>query len=122
LFPGETETFTVHEIGCALGHFGDFLQERFPRAQFSGSEIYEPFVEKCRKRFPQGEFFLRDITETLPPDRYDYVFIGAGTFHIPGTAPRDQWESFIYSMLSAMYAMAKKGIGSTFLTGYADYE
>jgi hypothetical protein len=62
-FERETATFSVHEIGCALGHFGIFLQERFPLATFSGSEIYEPFVDQCRLRFPQSKFFLRDITE-----------------------------------------------------------
>jgi hypothetical protein len=118
-FERESGTFTVHEVGCALGHFGEFLQTRFPNAIFSGSEIYEPFVDKCRKRFPEGEFFLRDITEQLPSDRYDYVLI-VGTFNIPGDAPRDQWQSFVYSMLDAMYAMAKKGIGASFLTGYSD--
>jgi hypothetical protein len=118
-FERETEAFTVHEIGCALGHFGGFLQEYFPLARFSGSEIYEPFVEECRKRFPQGEFHNRDITEELPADRYDFVVI-AGTFNIPGNAPRDEWKFFISSMLSAMYAMSKKGIGATFLTGYSD--
>jgi len=119
-FEREPGPFTVHEIGCALGHFGDFLQERYPRAIFSGSEIYAPFVDHCRKRFPESKFFLRDITEELPPDRYDYVIVGAGTFNIPGGAPRDQWQSFVYSMLSATYAMAKKGTAATFLTGYSD--
>jgi hypothetical protein len=119
LFERETDTFTVHEIGPALGHFGDFLRERFPRAIFSGSEIYEPFLDECRKRFPQGDFFLRDVSAELPPEHYDYVVI-VGTFNIPGDAPRDQWQSFVYSMLRAMYAMARKGIGATFLTGYSD--
>jgi hypothetical protein len=118
-FARETEPFTVHEIGCALGHFGEYLRTRFPLARFSGSDIYAPFVDACRLRFPQSEFFLRDITETPAGERYDYVVL-VGTFNIPGAAPRDRWQAFVYAMLRAMYAMAVKGIGVTFLTGYSD--
>jgi hypothetical protein len=119
LFPNQSEPFTVHEIGPALGHFGDFLRERFPQAVFSGSEIFEPFVSVCSRRFPEGEFFLRDITVELPEDRYDFVVL-CGTFNIPGEAPREQWQAFVYSMLRAMYAIATKGIGATLLTTYYD--
>ncbi|HEV8619516.1 MAG TPA: class I SAM-dependent methyltransferase [Nitrospiraceae bacterium] len=118
-FSQETGAFSVHEIGCALGHFGAFLREGFPQVDFSGSDIYEPFVHECRKRFPQGDFFLRDVTQELPKDRYDYVLL-CGTFNIPGSIPRDKWQQFVFSMLSAMYAMARKGIGATFLTTYYD--
>lgn len=118
-FTAETSGFTVHEIGSALGHFGDYLCHRFPGAVFSGSDIFRPFVDVCSKRFPEGKFFLRDISENLPDDRYDYLVL-CGTFNIPGAAPRDQWQSFVYSMLKAMYAMARKGVGATFLTTYYD--
>jgi hypothetical protein len=118
-FSRETGTFSVHEIGCALGHFGGYLRERYPRAVFSGSDVSQTFVDACRARFPGGEFHVRDITSELPEDRYDYV-VTAGTFDILGTTPHDEWQSFIYAMLAAMYAIARKGIGATFLTGYSD--
>jgi hypothetical protein len=118
-FAQEIEVFSVHEIGCALGHFGEFLKARFPQAIFSGSDIYEPFVNACRKRFPHGKFFLRDITEELPDDRYDYVVL-CGTFNIPGRISREQWQQFVFSMLTAMYAISGKGIGATFLSTYYD--
>jgi SAM-dependent methyltransferase len=118
-FARASKPFTVHEIGCGLGHLGAYLQQCFPDAIFSGSDIYQPFVDACRERFPQGEFFLRDISEGLPDDRYDFVVV-AGTFNIPGSTPRSEWQSFTYSMLRAMYALAHKGIGVTFLTGYSD--
>lgn len=119
LFAREAAPFTVHEIGCSVGHFGDYLQEHFPLATYSGSDIYFPFVEKCRERFPGREFLLRDVTESLPDDRYDYV-VTCGTFNIAGNAPRDQWQAAIYKMAAAMYALATKGMGMTFLTIYHD--
>lgn len=119
LFAREKEPFTVHEIGCAMGHFGDYLRLFYPLAHFSGSDLYGPFVELCRERFPTSHFFQRDIVEGLPAERYDYV-VTCGTFNIPGNAPRDQWQAYIYQMAAAMYALARRGIGMTFLTTYYD--
>jgi cyclopropane fatty-acyl-phospholipid synthase-like methyltransferase len=119
LFEHEKEPFTVHEIGCSMGDFGDFLRERYPLARFSGSDIYPPFVELCRQRFAEGEFYVRDVSERLPDDRYDYV-VTCGTFNILGESPRAEWQAYIYQMLDAMYALARRGIGLTFLTTYYD--
>jgi cyclopropane fatty-acyl-phospholipid synthase-like methyltransferase len=119
LFDRETQPFTVHEIGCSMGHFGDYLRSCYPLARFSGSDIYQPFVDLCQERFPDGEFFQRDVVETLPAERYDYV-VTCGTFNIAGDAPREQWQAYIYKMAAAMYALARRGIGMTFLTTYYD--
>ncbi len=118
-FPRESEPFTVHEIGCGFGDFGRFLAQHHPQAVYSGSEICEEFVELCRSRFPGGEFHCRDITEKLPDDRYDYV-TQSGTLNGRfGTSPQ-LWQRHVYSMLKAMYAMARKGMASNFLTTYHD--
>lgn len=119
VFGREKARFSVHEIGCALGHFGVFLQEHCPSAVFSGSDIIEHFVETCKTRFSSDNFYLRDITEKLPDERYDFI-VTCGLFHIPGNVPRPQFQAFIYTMLKAMYAMASKGIAATFLTSYYD--
>lgn len=39
VFGREKARFSVHEIGCALGHFGVFLQKHCSNAVFSGSDI-----------------------------------------------------------------------------------
>ena len=50
----------VHEIGCGLGDFGEFLRRRFPAADYSGSEIMPEFLAVCRRRFPAADFQLRE--------------------------------------------------------------
>ena len=116
----ETGAFSVHEIGCSVGHGGDFLADCFPEAEYSGSDISEVFVNKCRARMPGKEFFVRDITESIPDDRYDFLILN-GTFNIPPEgASREDWQQFVYSMMTAMYAMCRKGIAVNFLTTYFD--
>jgi hypothetical protein len=121
LFSGESDPFTVHEIGAGLGDFGQFLAENHPTAVYSGSEICDEFVDLCRARFPGGEFHNRDVTETLPDDRYDYV-TQSGTLNGRFGASPESWQRHVYSMLGAMYSMARKGIASNFLTTYHDPE
>jgi SAM-dependent methyltransferase len=119
LFGRERGPFTIHEVGCGLGHFGEFLAERFPEVAYSGSEVNPEFVEACRRRFPQGSFFLRDVSKQLPEDRYDFVTL-SGVFNIPLSASRDAWRDFIHGMLESMYRMANNGIAVDFLSGYCD--
>jgi cyclopropane fatty-acyl-phospholipid synthase-like methyltransferase len=119
LFAHEEKPFSVYEIGCALGHLGDYLREHFPVAQFSGSDINERFVNVCQTRFPDGIFHFRNIVEELPPDRYDYV-VAIGIYNHAGDSNRDEWQKLIYQMLNAMYSIATRGIGITFLTTYYD--
>jgi hypothetical protein len=118
LFEHETKPFTVHEIGCSTGHFGQYLCNHYPLAVYSGTDIYQPFVDVCQKKFPSGNFFVRDVIKDPPTERYDYVV--CCIFNLPGNTPRDQWQQFIWSMLQAMYSMADRGVSTTFLTTYYD--
>jgi hypothetical protein len=62
---------------------------------------------------------LRDISENLPAERYDYVTQSGTLNGRLGVSP-EEWQRYVFRMLSAMYAMAVKGIGANFLTSYAD--
>jgi hypothetical protein len=118
LFEHETQPFTVHEVGCSVGHFGEFLRKHYPLAVFSGSDIFPPFVDVCRQKFGEDRFFVRDISQSLPDDRYDYVV--CCLFNLPGSTPPPEWQRFMHSMLSSMYSLAHRGIGTTCLTTYYD--
>jgi len=119
LFAGEKEPFSVHEVGCGLGHFGEFLGATIPAASYSGSEVNPDFVDACRQRFPASLFQLRDVSGETPADRYDFVTL-CGVFNIPLAAAGNKWDTFIRQMLRSMYAMARKGISVDFLSSYCD--
>jgi hypothetical protein len=121
LFRGDNTSFSLHEVGPGFGDLGEYLEERFPQALYSGSEVCEEFLEICRRRFPEGSFYLRDVAEQTPAERYDYV-TQSGTLNGRLGIPQDSWQRYVFSMLSAMYAMARKGIAANFLTTYGDAE
>ena len=119
VFGDEQPPFRVHEIGCGLGHLGEFLESRFPGVEYSGSDISETFVEHCRRRFPGGNFQLRDVTSEPPRDRYDFILL-SGAFNPRLGTPPAEWQRFVFSMLEAMYRMADKGLAANFLSTYHD--
>jgi len=119
LFDGESGPFTVHEIGCGLGHFGEFLTDRFPAAVYSGSDVVDEFVADCRRKFPAGSFVLRDVAAGTPEDRHDYVTL-SGTFNVRLTRSETEWRKLVRATLAAMFVMCRKGIAANFLTSYGD--
>ncbi|AGC47648.1 hypothetical protein MYSTI_06375 [Myxococcus stipitatus DSM 14675] len=121
VFEGESGPFSVHEIGCGLGHFGEYLQHHHPQARYSGSDVHPSFTEACARKFPQGAFHTRDIVAALPPERYDYLTL-SGTFNVRLSASPAEWRGFVEGMLGAMYALCTKGFSVNFLTTFHDPE
>ncbi len=119
LFDGEAAPFTVHEIGCGLGHFGEFLATQHPGASYSGSDIVDDFVATCRRKFPGGTFHVRDVTALLPDDRHDFVTM-SGTLNPRLSVDEPAWRTHVASLLGAMYAMCRRGCAANFLTAYCD--
>jgi len=57
--------FTVHEVGCGLGHFKSYLDENQWNVRYSGSDIVEDFIDTCRKKFPDCSFYVENIANDL---------------------------------------------------------
>jgi SAM-dependent methyltransferase len=121
LFDGAPEPFTVHEIGCGLGHFGSYLAQHRPRARYSGSDVVAEFVTACRAKFPGATFHERDVTAELPAERYDFVTM-SGTLNGRLGRSEEEWHAFSTALLEAMFAMCRLGLAANFLSAYADPE
>lgn len=117
--------FSVHEIGCGLGHFKDFLAAGGYSCEYSGSDIVPDFIETDRKKYPGCEFYVQSVSDDL--DRIDPGVKGkdyyclCGTFNPKGDVNADEWEEFIRRSMDNMYRMAEKGICVSFLTSYSDF-
>ncbi len=126
LFRYETcADFSVHEAGCGLAHFNEFLQAHGPRCAYSGSDIYEPFIEASRAKFPDSRFVLQDMSVALdqihPDARGSDYYVVSGTFNPINDCDLAEWKAFIFRMLTNMFALAGKGIAFNLLTTYVDY-
>lgn len=120
VFSGDREPFSVHEVGCGLGHFADFLEKHYPRATYHGSDIVIEMAACAKERRADLDVRLHDILSSYPPEA-DYV-IESGIFNLRIEQPEETWRSFVRRMLRAMYAFARKGIAANFLTSHVDWK
>jgi ubiquinone/menaquinone biosynthesis C-methylase UbiE len=74
---------SVLDVGCGQGSFLKELQTEFPNIRAHGIDISRTAVELARKRMPNGQFYVVDITETFLDDICDLVVCSEVLEHIP---------------------------------------
>lgn len=119
---GDDPEFSVHDVGCGLAHFYEFLKKHFPerKIEYSGTEIVPEFVSFCRERYPDSKLYERDIVSGKVKDQYDYVVFGGTFYHLAGTTPAKMQE-FVLKMLKKGFGMCRKGLAVNFITSYCEY-
>jgi len=113
----------VHDVGCGLGHFYDFLTCKGVNCDYVGSDISLKMIEEAKKRLPGVQFYTADILDDVTPDwmQADYV-ITSGLFYVRVENSRKVWRHFIEAMLLKMFTLAREGIAFNMLTSYVNYE
>ncbi len=114
--------FSVHDVGCGLGHYYEYLKKRFPdkKITYSGSEIVDEFVSFCEKRYPGLKFYNRDIIKAPEKKKYDYVVFGGTFYHLCESNIREM-DRYVKQSLKRGFAMCRKGMAVNFVTPYCDY-
>jgi len=52
----------IADLGCGTGTVLELLRRKYRKSQFVGVDLSPEMIERCRKRFPDGEFLHHDIT------------------------------------------------------------
>ncbi len=117
--------FTVHEIGCGLGHFKEYLDLAGYGPEYSGSDIVPDFIDHNKKKYPGNDFYLQSVCDEFEriDDRVkgkDYYFLN-GSFHTKEDNTVEGWEAFVLKGMGNMFRMARKGICVSFLTAYSGF-
>ena len=113
----------IHDVGCGLAHFADFLARKGTNCEYVGSDISPLMIEKAKRRLPHAQLHVADILDDVTQDwmTADYLF-ASGVFYVKGTNPRSTWRQFVEEMLIRMFSLTKKGIAFNMLTAHVDYE
>ena len=113
----------IHDVGCGLAHFVEFLVERGIDCEYVGSDISSHMIQKAKQRLPKEQLYVADILNDVTPDwmRTDYL-LASGVFHVKAANERSAWQEFVETMLRRMFTLARKGIAFNMLTTYVDYE
>ena len=117
---GDFDGASLLDVGCGFGDLLAWLRARGLRLRYTGLDVTASMIERCRKRFTDGEarFVVGDALTWTPPmeegGAYDWV-IASGIF---GYHAKDT-RSRIQPTLERLFAMARRGLAVNFLSGCA---
>lgn len=101
------------DAGCGFGDLLAWLHARGIRPRYTGLDLCQPMIERCRKRFPDGEarFLIGEVLEHEPDEAYDYV-VASGIFGYAARGLRGR----VQPMIEKLFAMAEIGLAVNFLS------
>jgi SAM-dependent methyltransferase len=103
------------DVGCGFGDFLAFLHEHNIRPAYTGLDICEPMVQRCRQRFSgraEACFIVGDVLDYEPAIAPDFV-IASGIFGLDAREARAR----IRPTLARMFGWAGEGMAANFLSG-----
>jgi hypothetical protein len=110
---GDLDGARILDVGCGFGDFVAFLNARGIVPAYTGLDICEPMIERCRERFQPGEgrFLVGDALDFQPDEPYDYV-IASGLFGLDSMGARDR----IRPTMDRLFAWSRIGMAVNFLS------
>jgi SAM-dependent methyltransferase len=101
----------VLDVGCGLGAFKTFLDQRGLEVDYTGWDVCAPLIEAARQRHPGVRFDARDLLQAPGDERFDVV-VCAGALNL---RLRDH-EDWAGRMLQAMFDRCRVGMGVSLLS------
>jgi SAM-dependent methyltransferase len=103
----------VLDVGCGFGDFLRFLLDRGIDPVYTGLDICEPMVARCRESFSPnaGRFIVADVLEHRADEPYDFV-IASGIFGLDAAGTRAR----IAPTVQRMFSWCEEGMAVNFLS------
>ncbi len=101
----------VLDVGCGLGAFKAFLDQRGLEVDYTGWDVCAPLIEAARQRHPGVRFDVCDLLQAPGDERFDVV-VCAGALNL---RLRDH-EDWVGRMLQAMFDRCRVGMGVSLLS------
>jgi SAM-dependent methyltransferase len=103
----------ILDVGCGLGHFVDFLKERYREFTYVGVDLSERMIELGKELHPGVDLRVANIlTEDL--GEFDVV-AASGIFYLLG----DQAPELMKQIVSRMYSHARVAVAWNSLSAWA---
>lgn len=113
---GDFDGARVLDVGCGFGDLLAFLHARGIKPRYTGIDLCEPMITRCRERFAPGtaHFEVADVLAWQPRGGYDYV-VASGVFGLdaPGTRER------IVPTLRRLVEWSRIGAAVNFLSAHS---
>ena len=111
--PGKIDRNTVSllDFGCGLGHLYQYILEHDIGVAYTGLDASALFVEKCKEKFPSGEFLLFDLLENEKselPQKYNYIILN-GVFTEKREMGYEAMLDYFKKMIIKLYYNCTRG-------------
>lgn len=119
----EAKIYSVLDIGCGLGHLYDYSKNYLYKLDYTGLDVSDVFIERCKKKYPEVEFIQRDILKAEKPEseKYDFVIMN-GVFTEKLDLDYDTMWGFFTNMLKTAFAYCRNGMAFNVMSKDVDWE
>src|SRR4051812_26476064 len=108
---GDFDGARLLDVGCGFGDFVTFLQRRGVQPVYTGIDLCEPMIARCRERFAGAghSFEVADVLAYEPREPYDFV-VASGIFGLDAAGARER----IAPTLRRMVGWSRIGAAANF--------
>lgn len=113
--------YNVLDLGCGLGHLYEYIKKNALNIQYSGLDISDVFVSKCKNKFPEVEFICKDILREDILKTYDFIIMNGVFTEKLDLSFTEMWDFFV-NMIKKAYLFCNKGIAFNLMSKDVDWE
>jgi SAM-dependent methyltransferase len=111
------------DFGCGTAYLNEYLQaEKISNIDYSGLDISPKFIDICKAKFPDFDFYCLDIlqdADALPA--FDYIILN-GVFTEKCELTFEEMFLFFQEMIKAVFAKARGGVAFNVMSKAVDWE
>lgn len=111
----------ILDFGCGLGHFYDWLQANNKFVDYSGLDINESFYSHCKNKFPNLNFYHKDILVDNDLPEFDYIVCN-GTFTEKLDLNQNEMFDFFSKAITNLWFNCKRGLVFNVMSKQVDWE
>ena len=116
-------SISLLDLGCGCGHLYEHLQQQsISQIEYTGIDLSERFIQRCREKHPEADFRHMDILQTPELlESFDYIIIN-GIFTSRCSMSFEQMWSFVQAMLTLSFSRARHGMAFNAMSKQVDWE
>lgn len=111
------------DFGCGLGHLYEFiLKNNYTKnIKYSGLDINLNFYNHCASKYPDIQFYLKDVLIDNELPNFDYIVCN-GTFTEKRELTYNEMYNFMTNVLLKLWDKTNKGISFNVMSKLVDWE
>ncbi len=111
--------FSLLDYGCGLAHLHPYLDKRFKRFRYTGTDMLPEFVALARAKHPDADFAVAASPAEIMGE-YDHIVM-SGVFNMLYVDDIEAHKRVVWEGLETLFARARKTMAVNFMTDQVDF-